>query len=381
MKKPGPALSYKRDLQDSLQNEAGAGFLFRVSIQLSSAREMRDKFFEMALTLLNSPEKKGLYVILNSRLTDERINEEVTDFRRLFLDSVLKRIWVLSIEYDSEGITRKNLRSFSENTDPDIERLIPTLSKKLCLVSKETQIDYNFFVKKLFILKCLTHPEFISRDWLKKMLGCSHTAIDRSVDSMGSLIERNKSRKMRLKYVPDELLMDLVVRGLKARSTARFRYKFGGDAPKQEWLNRLKEAKIPEVMIGGIAGTHAHYPEVDITGTPRIDLSVRLLRGSLDYSFLDDVAPGLKQIHDPFEPADLVIHTVRHLDPFKNASLKEGYADEVECLLDLFELNLKTQGYQFKDFLGNQAAQGFKKSLETRGDVFRQIINKTEQDS
>lgn len=326
----------------------------------------------LATRLSREPEKKGIYCLFHCEISDERIVEEILNFRALFLDSILSRVSIASFDEVN------TLRRFKGAIDPRIENLFHSLEGKIESFKKESRVDYDFVVKKILILKSLVHPEFISRDELHRLAGCSLLSVDSAVDSLGSLIERDKSRKMRLKYVSDDLLTQLVVKGQKARSTTRFRYSLGGDAPKVEWIDQIKNEKLNNVMIGGSLGTAHYFENLDIAGIPRVDLSIRCHNSIFDLSFLSKLVPGLKKVDDPQMPADLVVHAVRHKDPFPAISGKEFIADEVECLLDLLEMNFKKEGEEFKSFLSNKVAQEFKRNLESNSKVFRSIIDYSE---
>lgn len=373
----GPKFEAKHAIERNLESVVGDRFVLKLSVKLSGARELRERFFDMAIKLLAEPKKKGIYIIFEPEMTNNRIRNEAEKFESMFQESILKRLTVISISFNEAKQAECIQTRFFSATDFEIEDVLPDLVVKLREVPKEPQVDYDFFIKKLLVLKSLTHPEFVSRDWIKKTVGCSYSPIDRTIDSLGALLERNLSRKLRLKYVSEDLLSELALRGPKARSTKRFSFGFGPKPSPQDWFDRLGNGDHPEIVMGGILGALVYFPDLDIAGTPRIDLSIQSIK-QVNYSVLDDLFPGLEEIKDPSLPCDVVVHSQHHSDPFPRTYQKKGVADEVECLLDLFEQNLKTEGHQFKVFLGNKAAKQVKERLDTNSKTFKTIINLTD---
>jgi hypothetical protein len=76
--------------------------------------------------------------------------------------------------------------------------------------------------------------------------------------------------------------------------------------------------------------------------------------GCLNLEFIEKLDPALKRIEDPLEPANVVVHAVRHADALFTP--REGglfWADPVECLLDLYDAHLEAQAAEFLRALQN----------------------------
>jgi len=111
----------------------------------------------------------------------------------------------------------------------------------------------------------------------------------------------------------------------------------------------------PGLAIGGVLGAKYYYPNLDLVGTPRLDLSLHCPGKRLNLDFIERLDPALKRVEDPLAPANVVVHAVRQADA--QFTPREGglaWADPVECLFDLHEARLELQAGQFLDALQRQ---------------------------
>jgi hypothetical protein len=68
----------------------------------------------------------------------------------------------------------------------------------------------------------------------------------------------------------------------------------------------------------------------------------------MNLGFIEKLDPALKRVDDPQQPANVVIHAVRHANPlFQPRDGGLQWADPVECLLDLHEMRLESQAHEF----------------------------------
>jgi len=102
---------------------------------------------------------------------------------------------------------------------------------------------------------------------------------------------------------------------------------------------------MPSVGIAGSSGARHWFPDLDLRGDPRLDLSIHSPAGSLDLDFIQKLDPALVRVSEPSEPASLVLHSIRRVDSLFTPSKEKGlfWADPVECLLDLYDLRFSEQ--------------------------------------
>jgi hypothetical protein len=170
--------------------------------------------------------------------------------------------------------------------------------------------------------------------------------------SLGSLLERRPDRRVILRWFPREEFARLLAVADRARSTTRFADQSGRPRTPESHLHRLETLNPPGLAIGGVLGARHYYPDLDLVGTPRLDLSLHSPGKRMNLDFLEKLDPALKRVEDPLAPANVVVHAVRQADA--QFSPREGglaWADPLECLFDLHEARLEMQAAQFLEAL------------------------------
>jgi hypothetical protein len=140
----------------------------------------------------------------------------------------------------------------------------------------------------------------------------------------------------------------LVALSDRARATSRYADRTGRARSPEEHVARLERLGLEGIAIGGVLAARHRVPDLDITGAPRLDLSVHSRGGVVPHDWVRRLDPGLELVPDPMAPASVVLHAVRHADPLFTP--REGglaWADPIECLLDLHEARLESQARQF----------------------------------
>lgn len=131
--------------------------------------------------------------------------------------------------------------------------------------------------------------------------------------------------------------------------------QFGQPRSADLHLRRLEKLNPPGLAIGGVLGAKHYFPDLDLAGTPRLDLSLHSPGRQLNLEFIEQLDPALKRVEDPLAPANVVMHAVRHADPlFAGREGGLAWADPLECLFDLYEARLDQQAAQFLEALQRQ---------------------------
>jgi hypothetical protein len=106
-------------------------------------------------------------------------------------------------------------------------------------------------------------------------------------------------------------------------------------------LDRLRELRGGDVAVSGVLGARHYVPGLDITGAPRLDIVHHSERPQVTLDWILKLDPALKPA-GPGEAPHVVVHTLVRSEPCFTA---EGngtlWADEIECLLDLYAARLE----------------------------------------
>ena len=119
-----------------------------------------------------------------------------------------------------------------------------------------------------------------------------------------------------------------------------------------------------ELAIGGVMAALHHYPGLDITGSPRLDI---LLYGThhADLSFMQEIDPGLVR-DDSAKYPKVVVHFTNRQESYFEAAGGQVWADPLDCLVHMWHAGLM---HQVEDFVEHLSRQVGHVSISTTGGV------------
>lgn len=317
---------------------------------VDSVRSLRTVLLNMAYLLGANPSSRGFLVLSDSHLTGTRVREEWMSSQSVLRPDVLERLTVYLLDKERGlGIPKR--------PDPATLKVIEEVVEKERNKKGNTRTDWGFVILKLLILQWLTSGEPVTSDWLARSAGCSYPAVARALTSLGSLVERGTDRRVRLRWFPKDEFNRMVAVADRARSTVRFVDQSREPRSVEFHIRRLEKLAVPGLAFGGVLGARHYYPDLDLVGVPRLDVSLHCPGSKMDLDFVKRLDPALVPVSDPLAPATLVVHALRHKDPFfSQGTGSVAWADPVECLLDLYEARLEMQAGQFLDHLQHEAS-------------------------
>jgi hypothetical protein len=244
---------------------------------------------------------------------------------------------------------------------PDAQRVLSRVvaAQRPRVGSSQARGDASFVVLKILLHHWLTDGKPVTTDWLAGTSGYSYPTIANVLQYLGSLVERQSDRRLRLRWFSREEFARLLAVSDRARATVRFADRSGQSPSPESHLRRLEKLNPPDLAIGGVLGAKHYFRDLDLIGIPRLDLSQHSPKRHLDLGFIEELDPALERVEDPLEPATVVVHAIRHADALFTP--REGglqWADPVECLLDLHEARLEIQASQFLEALQRNRPTG-----------------------
>jgi len=113
----------------------------------------------------------------------------------------------------------------------------------------------------------------------------------------------------------------------------------------------VEKLDLPGLAIGGVLGAKHYFPDLDLVGTPRLDISLHARDHRVDLDFIEKLDPACAGSGIRSNPR--ASWFTRLSREFRSSSRDGGlqWADPVECLLDLHDARLETQAGQFLDAL------------------------------
>lgn len=314
----------------------------------SNARDVRDALIGLAYSLDQEPtSSQALCLLGRSRLTPQRLQEEVKQFRSIARPDLASRIALASITADGH-ITGEipqdcpALRSYLTN------RTRLELTSSSDRISRET------------IKAHLIHR------WINGQGPLSQAQLSRATKASGPTVAaalRELERRNLLRIAPAGVMIwELGWEDWKRlaeaygakRTTITYTDPSGLSYPPWEMVKRLHKLQsrgiATSVAVGGVVGATHYDPDFDLTAPPRVDLCV--YDGDLD--FMRKLDAGLVVTTDLKAKAVVVVHQVQ--SDFGCTTDPSGLriASPMDCLTDVLEFGLMAQAKELAMFFNRK---------------------------
>jgi hypothetical protein len=310
-----------------------------VKFQTHGFRDLRASLLQRAYWLTSNPKSRGVLVLVGSRITEEGLQEEWRLAEKVLHPDVVNRLTV-AVGRDKQYIGLPS--DLGDDFCTWLDQLILEQSHK----GKPRDSFYAIF--QILLHQWLLAQGPTTSAWLMETAGCSYPTVRDALRRLDHYLLRHSDRRVELRYFPKDEWARLLAVSDHVRSTARLADRSGQPRSPESHIRRLEKLNISNLAVGGVIGTKHYYPNLDLVGTPRLDLSLHCPGRNLDLSFIEKLDPALKKVEDPLQPVTVAVHAVRRKDSFFEPGAGAlSWADPVECLLDLHEARLESQAVDF----------------------------------
>lgn len=311
-----------------------------------SFRNLRAGLLQLAYYLAGQPNRRGLLVLARPRLSDIALAEEWRLAEQTLKKEVLDRLSVVAKRGDKIIVVAGNL-------EPGLrERLDEMIAQEGRIPKVRTRVasDAIFLV---LLLHWFRRGGPMTTQYLMQTVGCSYPTVASAVKHLGSWIQRSSDRRVQLWGFPAEEWQRVVAGRDRVHPTIRYVDRSGQMRSPQALLKRAVGLDIARLAVGGVIGARRYYPQLDLRGTPRLDLTLHCPPNEkADFSFVERLDPALERTDSKSEPVALAIHVLGTQSAFfKSAGEELPLADEVDCLLSLYDARLEAQAKDFLDYL------------------------------
>lgn len=309
----------------------------------NSVRDVRGAFLALAYLIEKEPpENTAVCVLVETRLSDKRLHEELGRFRQVVHPDLASRIHFLV----DKGDVKLKGSAFSgsmEEAPGDFYDWLTELVAHERLQGHGAQLPSRQIVVAALAQMRLRNSPPVTVKHLQDVCRVSYptvAAVLKDLVNKGWL-EDSGERGIRLRQLTAGEWMELAREHARQRKVHLFTDPTGQSSPEPlaKRLERLQEAnKLPHsVRIGGVIGAMRHFPALDITAAARLDLCVEGNAAHIA-AMLD---AGLRPKAKPEERVALAVHVTR--DPwdangFGSNRSDRSYAGALECLSDLIEM-------------------------------------------
>ena len=321
--------------------------VFEVLADLRDFRHFRSTLMGLAKLLLLDSRFRGILVLEEPQITDDRLREEWHGVEPLFRPEILNRI---TLVIRREGTPVQVVGALTDIEKDSIESVSEhARQRSLRPVRRPTEAFFD--ILRVLLVHWFRKSGPLTSMELAKQSGFSYPTIAKALDRLGPRLIRHSDRRVELSAFPKDAWFQLVAQSDRARASQGFADPSGRPRPPEVLLDRLRDLGRDDIAVAGVLGARHLLSGLDLAGTPRLDLVVHARGTATPSTFLRRLDPALKPAGRG-EACQVVLHTLFRPEPFFSPP-DNGirWADEVECLLDLHELRLESQALEFVERL------------------------------
>lgn len=141
--------------------------------------------------------------------------------------------------------------------------------------------------------------------------------------------------------------------------SAKFTDRSGSPRSPEKLARQLAKLGRQDVAIGGVLGAKHHFPGLDITAAPHLDIVVHGTQHA-DLSFIEQLDPGLVLDDSIDAHGHVIVHFVNR--PYSLFETKDGvvWADVLDCMVNLWDSHLV---HQVEDLINHVAPGGLREPV------------------
>jgi hypothetical protein len=281
-----------------------------------------------------------------SRLSPTRLKLEIEYFRSVVRPNLAQRVRLIGIEDTESGI------KLPYEAEPNFQSwLEDVVAREATGVRGNRQT-----VTSALALSWLRGEGPLTVRSLQDLCGASYPTVATAVENLTSLdlLEPRSDRRLLVRYIPLALLMKIAEQHAAGRKIHRFIDPTGQVKSPETLSAKLfklqQQGLATKVAVGGVLGARHYFSDLDITASPRLDLSV-YSAGGLDFVRRLDAA--LEETEDARAKAALVVHVTP--EPVRFIDHHDGtWASELECCADLLEIGLTREAHEMMTVLSGR---------------------------
>lgn len=338
-------IKYFNKLSDTSIDAVYKDIWFQYKINLHNLRGVQSALVRLARILNDNPEKKAILILDDTRISSSRLQEEWIGLSSIFQSSIFSRLGLLVF---SGGFQQECLGKIDEALYPIAIEIQKKLRVGASELKRKAKTDAHFEILRVLLIQWFRRTGPMPIYELTAATGFSYPTIAKSLNKLQDHLYRQSDRSVELRSFPREEWLKLISQASDNRNSKGF--VANRPRPMEHLLERLQEVAAQEVALGGISGVRYYMPDINMLGIPRLDITVHRWDESKIKSLARKIDPGLREVVKGELP-QIAIHQLHRQESFFTTGPKIAFADEVDCLLDLYEARLEGQAMEFLDYL------------------------------
>lgn len=329
-------------------------WIFESKRRTRDIRSLREAFQQIAQVAASDWKRSGILILDEPAITPDRILEEWKHFTRILDPDLRGRLGVVGTIPGSgiDWLAGDPPKDFMAGRWKETVHQIIHREEKA--KSRPRTSAFPDIVRTLLVHWFRGDPPVASKQLMEET-GYSYPTLAGVLDKMGSSVMRGSNRSVGLRAFPRDVWLKLLADAESFRFTQHY-IASGRPRTPESMVSRLQELGRDDIAVGGVLGARHWYPGLDLSGTPRLDLTVNFVMPVRREWPVPDATPAGDFIRrlDPAlrpasrgEPANLVVHLLLTPETFFDKGKGTVWANEAECLLDLQEARLEAQANEF----------------------------------
>lgn len=317
-----------------------------IKSQPKAIRQIRDALVKLIKRLVQSQEKSAFLVLIDPQITQVSLDNELGALKEAMRPEIATRLHLVVVNQDEiTGLPADILL-------PDYQLLKKKIDESVVVSGQLPRPDMQSEVLRVLVHQWALGRGAMTFDWLSNTVGCTYRTVAKTVNSLGTVIEKSTDQGIRLRHFPKQAWTRFISDSRKARATVNFVDRSRQPRSPESLAKRIQKLGRTDIAIGGVLGAKHYHPKLNMVSAPRLDLTVHVDGKYTDLGFVEQLDPGLKRVDTEDQPAQLVLHFLRRREPFFNRD-KNGtlWADPIECLVDMLEARLDPQAEEFESYL------------------------------
>jgi hypothetical protein len=334
------------------QTEGGARMTVQVTVGMRTARDLRSMLLDAAYALTGSEQKAFLGLLFKSRFSSRRLRQEMAQFQAVVREDVGQRVHLLALESPSD--LRHALPSSLHALELDELqiRVAEALSGKPKTSSREAVVGVllHRWINQLAPVKV---PE------LAALSGASTPTVYAALTALDpACLQRDEDRRLSLSGFSATAWQRWLTTSTDS-PRAKFTDRSGSPRSPDKLARQLLKLGRQDVAIGGVLGAKHHFPGLDITAAPYLDVVVHGTQHT-DLSFIGQLDPGLVRDDSAAAHGHVIVHFVNR--PHSLFEMAEGavWANVLDCLVNLWDADLT---HQVEHLINHIAPGGLREPL------------------
>ena len=300
-------------------------------------RDLQGKLMNLAVLLDQEPlGVQALCTIASERVTLDRLQSELMQMRKVIRPDLATRLHVGRCDGSGENVT------LEPSLPVPLKEVVTKAVRKAANARRRspggTQLDvFGYLVRSWLADK---GPDMVKD--IQEAVGASHPTVAAGLEQLKKqgVLHRLSDRSVELKGFPRDEWPRWLLATSQARKVARYVDPSRHARGPHEMAARLPKATKQRVAISGVVGALQHFPDLDITSPPRLDLCIATESGREDLSFVHKLDAGLVRDDDAPYPV-LAVHMLPLRSDKQFVEIDRRLcADPLECLVALYDMKL-----------------------------------------